>query len=930
MTRNDINFSFELIPNSILTLSPTSSASAIDQNAPLPFLDWLNYYRGIQNSPNEFLNLYSKYIEVWNTISKTSTQSNQNIIQQSYINLLQEISLKYSTPDEKRFLSNLDFTNIHDIEIALPFFTRKIKNICIYYSKVRDQIPNQVIASNLGGSNFGIESLIKKYILNLSLINQFEDVPLDIPPLSAINSNLNVSISELYDLSSDYYDKPLGSTSNDPFRNKFYSDNIIPVDPRLFYDFNSALVNAISSYPMFITELFGNFSINLDFTINDINLLKNRDFISTLNDGNSANLNLQNQKTLIEQYSGTDFYYLSTNNTGTAYVSALLFQASNPYQNLLNVNNISINRIPDTTQLYTEEQIGSFFLPQNMGLLYWYAPSKTFEVNIGILQPNTVYVYPDPQKYLNHIGNSKQDTFDIPIIFSTEVSWNRVKSSNQQHWGYVKSDSFKQKFWAYLSQSEMENAFTAGISRSSDIVDFWNPNSPFNWNQENIFPLIENDVYPINSRNQTLLFTNDTVTQWFSDIYGNEYALFKPIHPSEEQSALKGNLSTNSTYLSNNYNPAFANLVSQRDSLVGKLYFRNNVSTIVQPFSAIFTSLIQKYPINIQNEINNGIIDFTIIYDFLILETQNYVIYDKIEFSYNNNNISNSTTIPNYFSKYLLSNKLERYLKFFYNEDTDIVTMGFLRLYPSLSATSYKMLYPVLYDIDIDTLQYTQIYPNYPINLQSLSYYSLTGTNTFINVVQTDSPQINYSTDLETLNVSYRAINENTIPFFVNETFKNVVNYVSSYGISFLSPNYYLHDKNYSNNDADFEVRYKADYSQLVGYQNYNAGTFVFGNSSTQYTNYLYLSSGGYYFPVGASLQVVFDNTYTDSITITLGSRNFIIQDVYDQIVFDYNGPNQTIFTTNNQTTTVTWNGHSYLITFSLPDVPVIGFQFLN
>jgi hypothetical protein len=119
------------------------------------------------------------------------------------LNSLNDIVINYTSADEKRYLKNLDLTNKRDLATAVPFISQKIKEICIYYSTLRDSVKTTVIKSNLKGSNTGIEKLIYS-----ALTKKLEDVNISTlsNPLSTIRNNLNIEVEDLYDIYPDYYD----------------------------------------------------------------------------------------------------------------------------------------------------------------------------------------------------------------------------------------------------------------------------------------------------------------------------------------------------------------------------------------------------------------------------------------------------------------------------------------------------------------------------------------------------------------------------------------------------------------------------------------------------------------------------------------------------------------------------------------------------
>ena len=131
---------------------------------PLTYVEWLKYEQSFISETA--FEQYNTYLHSWYSDKETyNTDTYKQQVRDSYIQLLKEITLNYTTADEKRFLKNIDFNNNRDLDIALPFYSKKIKDIALYYSTQRESLHHSPIISNLKGSNYGIEKMLYKYIL---------------------------------------------------------------------------------------------------------------------------------------------------------------------------------------------------------------------------------------------------------------------------------------------------------------------------------------------------------------------------------------------------------------------------------------------------------------------------------------------------------------------------------------------------------------------------------------------------------------------------------------------------------------------------------------------------------------------------------------------------------------------------------------------
>ena len=526
-----LQFIDERLSNSITAVVPP--ADPIDRIQPLSFTDWLKYNTQLYTTTSEFLNRYQSYLNNWYQAKGATREQASTGVQQYYTNLLNEIVINYTTEDEQRFLKNIDVTDSRDLAIAVPFFAKKLKDICIYYSTLRDTAQTATLQYNLKGSNTGIENLLYVNIVNSlqskNISNQLATLNLS---LSNISNNIDIEIEDLYDTYADYYD--ISSTlpasaynTTTGLRNDFFSLNQSDIDPYLFLNINQSILKAILSYPFYAIEL-GNNNFTIDPLVysNQLELLNDRDFISTVNDGVVENLNIQNLKQEISKYIGTDFYYIATN-TFTSFTSGLLFTANTDFANFLNKRNPTIAAVPSEEFLKTEKELGLFFKPDKMGITNFTNFNFTPTIDLSKLQPSTVYYFPDPTKYGNISGNSKL-TFQSPLKFIENNYFNKTDYSNQYKFGDVATSPYFQTFRAYQTREQSLNHTDFGIQRYADPQDFFTGDEKTIWANVDVFPLVPIAQYPITQREDTLLPFNDkTLIQYKGDVYGNQYGLYK-------------------------------------------------------------------------------------------------------------------------------------------------------------------------------------------------------------------------------------------------------------------------------------------------------------------------------------------------------------------------------------------------------------------
>ena len=118
---------FSFLPYSIVNDSPNPK----DWESPYSFLAFMQYQNFSNIDANEQLKSYQNYVNTWASKKNLKKSEENAIVRDVYVNLLREITLNFSTEEEKRFILNADFNDDSDLDIIIPFFIQKIKQICL-------------------------------------------------------------------------------------------------------------------------------------------------------------------------------------------------------------------------------------------------------------------------------------------------------------------------------------------------------------------------------------------------------------------------------------------------------------------------------------------------------------------------------------------------------------------------------------------------------------------------------------------------------------------------------------------------------------------------------------------------------------------------------------------------------------------------------
>jgi len=148
----------------------------------------------------------------------------------------------------------------------------------------------------------------------------------------------------------------------------------------------------------------------------------------------------------------------------------------------------------------------------------------------------------------------------------------------------------------------------------------------------------------------------------------------------------------------------------------GDFYFRNANSTIIEPVSSALSALFIKYYDDknnneIVNEINNKLINFDVYYDVLQLETENYLIFEKINFDFDTGTLKNASNTGNIIYKGK-NRKYDNTSTVFFNETEKKLYVASFNIFSVLSGSIYRTILPSFYSYSLLENKIVKEYPN--------------------------------------------------------------------------------------------------------------------------------------------------------------------------------------------------------------------------
>lgn len=194
-------------------VSNTPQGGVSDVNSPFSFLEWKERLPSIVEKDAVYH--YNTYVLEWFAKNKQKTVSQKFILRQRYLYLLDQLQLFFTKEEKNIWYAQVNLADTKELLLAIPYFARKLKDVALYYLKLRKQLKNTKLKYNTVGTTAGLEQEIYGYILETFSTSNKElssSLYTTLPDFSALQKSLVVKVEELYD-DKQYFDlsptKPL-------------------------------------------------------------------------------------------------------------------------------------------------------------------------------------------------------------------------------------------------------------------------------------------------------------------------------------------------------------------------------------------------------------------------------------------------------------------------------------------------------------------------------------------------------------------------------------------------------------------------------------------------------------------------------------------------------------------------------------------------
>ena len=224
--------------------------------------------------------------------------------------------------------------------------------------------------------------------------------------------------------------------------------------------------------------------------------------------------------------------------TYSSLITGVLLEAQAPYKHLDNINFATIATLPYVNNLVSKKEMGEYRLPTKLGVPYFNGRGYSIQLDEARIseleQKNVEKIFLDPQKYGPIIqGLSQTDNYSPVKIASIDNRWMMVPFGTGNRSGTINNTVATQKFTGYQSDYEIYGTNIHGPSKASDDTQFYD--SKMRWTGKGLNYRGELSTAEYQKRRKGLLVSLGTlsywdlgiITNWRTDLFGYEYALFK-------------------------------------------------------------------------------------------------------------------------------------------------------------------------------------------------------------------------------------------------------------------------------------------------------------------------------------------------------------------------------------------------------------------
>ena len=182
-----------------------------DYDAPFSFVEWKQQVPSFIDT--DIMYHYNQYVLQWFAGKKTKKISTKFLLRQKYLYLLEQLQMFFTVDEKQSWYQKINISDEKELLLAIPYFAKKLKEISLYYLKLRKKLKNTKLKYNLVGTNTGIEQDLYGFLLNnFTKINTELHPTLEavLPDFSEMQKLLVLEVQELFD-DTNYFDRSASS-----------------------------------------------------------------------------------------------------------------------------------------------------------------------------------------------------------------------------------------------------------------------------------------------------------------------------------------------------------------------------------------------------------------------------------------------------------------------------------------------------------------------------------------------------------------------------------------------------------------------------------------------------------------------------------------------------------------------------------------------
>lgn len=286
------------------------------------------------------------------------------------------------------------------------------------------------------------------------------------------------------------------------------------------------------------------------------------------------------------------------------------YQAARPWNQIVNRFNPTVPHAPTLENIYTQKTHGGYFLPNNLGYSLYNAKDYTY--SLSPTSTSLSGLFEDATKHFAGRGLTKLNNLTPYTNLKEDATWLKDSMLAGVLAGNVNREVVKkyQKFVPYHSSNETAPLKQPGLVNINSKLTPWGGIEDKEWTDTLNKPssLVGEYNTEVWLENQILKNTTDRIYNWCTDIYGNQYALYKDIKGKDYY---------------------------EQKNIPGTLWVRKNSQRVEPAFIALNGVFDTYKSLSLYNELTgNGILKIEVFFDTLYIETTGVVLFEKLNYDY--------------------------------------------------------------------------------------------------------------------------------------------------------------------------------------------------------------------------------------------------------------------------------------------------------